>query len=54
MPVKNLELINCDNQTITTACPPGSYDVLLDIKNGTKFEWRKNLIVQTGTRIGVK
>src|SRR5664280_759362 len=50
MPVKNLELIKCDNQTMTTACPPGSYDVLLDIKNGTKFEWRKNLVVQTGTR----
>jgi hypothetical protein len=54
MPVKNLELIKCDNQTMTTACPPGSYDVLLDTKNGTKFEWRKNLVVQTGTRIGVK
>jgi hypothetical protein len=54
MPVKNLEIINCDNQTITTACPPGTYDVLLDIKNGTKYEWRKNLVVQTGTRIGVK
>jgi hypothetical protein len=52
-PDKNLELIKCDNQFLTCACPPGSYDVLLNIKNGSKYEWRKNLVVQTGARTGV-
>ncbi|MGD0340300.1 MAG: hypothetical protein ABSA76_01145 [Bacteroidales bacterium] len=53
-PDKNFELIKCDNQTLTCGCPPGTYDVLLNIKNGTKYEWRKNLVVQTGMRTGVK
>ena len=53
-PDKNLELFKCDNQTLTSACPPGTYDVLLNIKNGTKYEWRNNLAVQTGIRTGVK
>ncbi len=53
-PDKNLELIKCDNSTLTAACPPGSYDVLLNIRNGVSYEWRKNLVVQTGMRTQVR
>jgi len=52
-PDKSLEIFRCDNQSLTSACPPGSYDILLNIRNGTKYEWRKNLVVQTGMRTGV-
>jgi hypothetical protein len=36
------------------ACPPAAYDVLLSNGNGTKYEWRKNLVVKTGSRTDVK
>ena len=53
-PIKNLELGSYDNLTLTNACPPGAYDVLLTFGNGTKYEWRKNLVVKTGSRTEVK
>lgn len=53
-PVKNSELTSYEKVSMVYACRPGSYDVLLDTKNGTKFEWRKNIIVKTGSRTEVK
>ena len=53
-PIKNLELGSYDNLTLTNACPPGAYDVLLTFGNGIKYEWRKNLVVKTGSRTEVK
>jgi len=53
-PVKNLELGSYDNLTLTNACPPGAYDILLTFGNGIKYEWRKNLVVKTGSRTEVK
>jgi len=53
-PNKNLETISYDNPTITNCCSPGSYDVLLNYKNGSKYEWKKNIIVQTGIKTDVK
>jgi hypothetical protein len=53
-PDKNLELIKCESQSVTSACPPGTYDVLLNIGNGARYEWRKNIIVKTGSRVQVK
>jgi hypothetical protein len=53
-PDKNLEIMKCETQTATATCAPGSYDVLLNIGNGKKYEWRKNVIVTTGSRTGVK
>ena len=53
-PIKNLELGSYDNLTLTNACPPGAYDVLLTFGNGVKYEWRKNLVVKTGSRTEVK
>lgn len=53
-PVKNLELGSYDNLTLTNACPPGAYDVLLTFGNGNKYEWRKNVVVKTGSRTEVK
>jgi hypothetical protein len=53
-PIKNIELGSYDNAVSFNACPPGSYDVLVAMKNDTKFEWRKNLIVKTGSRTEVK
>jgi hypothetical protein len=53
-PVKSLEIGSYDNITTTNACPPGSYDVLLGNANGTKYEWKKNLVVTTGSRAEIK
>ncbi len=53
-PDKNLELIKCETQNVTSPCPPGSYDVLLESGNGAKYEWRKNLVVTTGKRTDIK
>lgn len=53
-PIKNIEISNYENITSLNACGPGSYDVLLAMKNGSKFEWRKNLVVKTGSRTEVK
>jgi hypothetical protein len=53
-PDKNLEIIKCENLTTSTTCPPGAYDVLLNYSNGTKYEWRKNIVVKTGSRTEVK
>lgn len=53
-PDKNLELIRCEAQNVTSACPPGTYDVLLNIGNGSRYEWRKNIAITTGRRTEVK
>lgn len=53
-PDKNYEMIRCETQNVTTACPPGTYDVLLNYGNGTRYEWRRNIIVKTGSRTQVK
>jgi hypothetical protein len=53
-PDKSLELIKYETQNVTSACPPGTYDVLLNIGNGSKYEWRKNIAVTTGKRAEVK
>jgi hypothetical protein len=53
-PDKTKEIISYENVTATNACPPGAYDILLNFGGGTKYEWRKNIIVQTGARAEVK
>jgi hypothetical protein len=53
-PIKNLEIIGYENLTLTNACPPGAYDVLLTFGNGVKYEWRKNIVVKTGAKTEVK
>jgi hypothetical protein len=53
-PNKSTEIISYSNVKAANCCSPGTYDVLLSIKNGTKYEWRKNIIIQTGTRTEVK
>lgn len=53
-PIKNLELDNYSNLTSTYACRPGAYDILLSYANGNKYEWKKNLVVKTGSRTEVK
>ena len=53
-PIKNLELGNYSNITSASACPPGAYDILLAYGNGNKYEWKKNLVVKTGSRTEVK
>jgi hypothetical protein len=53
-PIKNLEIIGYESLTLTNACPPGTYDVLLTFGNGVKYEWKKNIVVKTGTRSEVK
>jgi len=53
-PIKNLELGKYDNVTSLNACAPGSYDILLAYGNGSKYEWKKNLVVKTGSRTEVR
>lgn len=53
-PDKNLELGTYENITSKNVCPPGAYDILLANSSGNKFEWRKNLVVKTGSRTEVK
>ena len=53
-PIKNLELGSYVNITSMNACAPGTYDVLLAFGNGNKYEWRKNIVVKTGSRTEVK
>lgn len=53
-PVKNLEIIKYESITSTNACPPGSYDILLELGRGGKYEWRKNITVKTGAKTEVK
>ena len=53
-PAKNLEIISYETLTLLNCCSPGTYDVLLNIKNGANYEWRKNIVVQTGMRTEVK
>jgi hypothetical protein len=53
-PVKNLEIISYDNMKAVNCCSPGTYDILLNFKNGSKFEWKKNIVIQTGKKTDVK
>jgi|WetSurMetagenome_2_1015567.scaffolds.fasta_scaffold176674_1 hypothetical protein len=53
-PVKNLEIISYETVSLANCCSPGTYDVLLNFKNGTKYEWRNNVVIQTGIRTSVK
>jgi hypothetical protein len=51
-PIKNLETISYENMTVAHCCSPGTYDVLLNF--GSKYEWRKNVAVVTGTKTEIK
>ncbi|MEI6048339.1 MAG: hypothetical protein WCS03_05530 [Bacteroidota bacterium] len=53
-PNKNLEIINYQSVTVANCCSPGTYDILLNFKNGSKYEWRKNIVIQTGTKTEIK
>lgn len=53
-PDRNTEIVNCENRASAYACPPGTYDVLLSLGDGSKFEWRKNIVVKTGSRTDIK
>jgi hypothetical protein len=53
-PDKASEIIVYDPATSLFVCPPGNYDVLVDINNGAKYEWKKNIVVTTGARKDVK
>jgi hypothetical protein len=51
-PDKTLEVVKCEGVGTTAPCPPGTYDVLLNL--GSKYEWRKGIVVKTGSRVQVK
>ena len=51
-PIKNLELFRYENISSNNACAPGAYDVLLAA--GNKYEWRKNLVVKTGSKTEIR
>ncbi|HNY15197.1 MAG TPA: hypothetical protein PKI12_06635 [Bacteroidales bacterium] len=51
-PDKTLEMMKCEGVGTTSPCPPGTYDVLLNL--GSRYEWRKGIVVKTGSRIQIK
>ena len=53
-PVKNLETMSYNDVTVAHCTSPGTYDVLLDFGNGAKYEWRKGIVVATGSTSNVK
>jgi hypothetical protein len=53
-PDKSIEIIGYEKPTLYYACPPGTYDVLIEIGTGAKNEWRKGIIIRTGTKISIK
>ena len=53
-PIKNLEIMSYETIGLVNCCSPGNYDVLLNYKNGTKYEWKNNIVVQTCLRAAVK
>jgi hypothetical protein len=53
-PIKNLELGGYESLTMMNACPPGSYDVLLTLGKGARYEWKKNIIIKTGSTTEVR
>lgn len=52
LPDKNLEVVRCEGLGSSIPCPPGTYDVFLNAAN--KPEWRKAMVVKTGSRTQVK
>lgn len=53
-PIKNMDLGGYENPAMMNACRPASYDVLLAIGKDPKYEWRKNIVVTTGSKTEVK
>ncbi len=53
-PDRIAEFLVCEPPTVKFPCMPGTFDVLLNIGNGKKYEWRKGIIVRTGTVAVVK
>lgn len=50
-PDKSREILSFENIKIGGACPPASYDVLVGF--GNRYEWRKNVTVNAGSRVAV-
>lgn len=53
-PDKNTEILRIEGASLSGTCPPGTYDVMLNVKNGAKYDWKKNVVVQTGVRINLQ
>jgi hypothetical protein len=53
-PNKNTKIISYDNIRVANCCSPGTYDVLLGNKDASRYEWRKNIIIQSGSKTEVK
>lgn len=53
-PDKNLVIISYNNLKVANCSSPGTFDVLLNYKNGSKYEWKKSIVILTGTQTDVK
>lgn len=53
-PDKSLEFLVCEPPATKFPCMPGTFDVLLNIGNGKKYEWKKGIVIRTGTVAMVK
>lgn len=47
-PEKSMEFMVTEPATAKFPCAPGTYDVLLNIGNGKKYEWKKGIVVRPG------
>ncbi|HCI55742.1 MAG TPA: hypothetical protein PK910_09475 [Bacteroidales bacterium] len=53
-PEKSMEFLVCEPAISKFPCSPGTFDVLLNIGNGKRYEWRKAQVVRTGMVTTVK
>jgi len=53
-PDRTLEFLVVEPATAKFPCMPGTFDVLINYGNGKKYEWRKGIVVRTGTIATVK
>ena len=54
VPDPSKEIISLENIFTYNPCAPGSYDVLIEYGKGTKYEWKKNVLVQSKIRTEIK
>jgi hypothetical protein len=53
-PDPSKEIISHENIFSPNPCAPGSYDVLIEYGKGARYEWKKNILIQSKLRFDIK
>jgi hypothetical protein len=53
-PDPSKEIISLENIFTSNPCAPGSYDVLIEYGKGARYEWKKNILIQSKLRSDIK